>query len=1296
MSMELTKLEFVVDTKQLENAVKELGNLRQAISELNTVQTKKTKGEKEAEAQAKALAKAEKEVAKEVERLAKETEKKAAADAKAAKAAQDATEKVDPLDRLYGKLSNRLTDLVAGFSSSEAAILHQARSYGAAGAELDPFIEKLKETRDFLKNPFDASLGSIQSITAEFQKLEQRAGLAAQGIVLTTKQLNEYSKLSSQVWQETKGLGLDPSKGTGQAVFNKELEKQQAAYLKVAAAVNSATGSEKDLARTKRESENATRAVAREEEKMLSILASVNAEQRQGVNLNEAAAQSIARYEQNLKRSGITGEQAAKKLEIYKNQQSQVLAIEQKRQAQYLSRGLQPQIGDVVVSLAAGQNPLTVMLQQGDQIRGLIAQTGVEGKLLQKTMQDAFSQTITSVKNTAVAMSSVVGGAFVSMGQSAANAFTSTFKYMQESIRLTAQVADGSLSLERKERLLEVSKGRLIQSVLSFSKILAGVGVASLAAFAVAMIQVIDEESKLSQALVLSGASLGLTKDSAYAAAQALSATGISVGKTIEVITEMSSASSLASKDIGMITSTAITLEKVAGVAIKDTVKEFEKLAKEPSKALTEIAVKTGLITPEIVKLVSELENNGRTADAAAVAMKAYADASKTAASTIRSEYGTLELIAKSIKDSFSGMWDSILNIGRMAPTATRLIEEKNKLQGIINKGASWYQTKAAYQEEIAYQQEIVSSLQRTIDEQKTAADLRVSNSKAASLNTEQQKLAEKLYKDEMKLMGDKETRQGAINRAIAEEYRNRKNASDITQEEIAQISRLAGLEWDTKQEKKPKSKEEKDADKAQRELNHAMQIYNDLMNIAPGLSASYNEELAALELALKRGSIGWYEYEQAAYALIQKQPYAIKLAKEQADAEKERAKGLDLINSLLGLEDDLGKTYYKNKETLLKMLEATGDGYSELGVKIQLALHALEATTPAAKKAEASLKSLVELKADLENKGEGINLQRADISSAYSTDFKTEEQKAAIASLSKYEKSIIEADAEYKKNADVAAVKYEGVKLDEALAAYKKYSDDKKALAQDNYNREVYLQSDTYKLYSAGFDALTKLSKDFGAAVGDSFVDMFKTGDFSFVKLRESFKDMVDSMVANLIKLQIQKQISGLLDFAISAGVDYFTGGSAAASPSFNTSALTNPLGQAKGGAWVSGLQAFAKGGSFTNSIVDGPTMFKFAKGTGLMGEAGPEAIMPLRRDSSGSLGVVASGANQGSNVEVVVNNYGSEKATTNETVDSRGNRKIEVTIGDIAAAEIGRSGSSSQRALGSSYGMRPQLIRR
>lgn len=80
-------------------------------------------------------------------------------------------------------------------------------------------------------------------------------------------------------------------------------------------------------------------------------------------------------------------------------------------------------------------------------------------------------------------------------------------------------------------------------------------------------------------------------------------------------------------------------------------------------------------------------------------------------------------------------------------------------------------------------------------------------------------------------------------------------------------------------------------------------------------------------------------------------------------------------------------------------------------------------------------------------------------------------------------------------------------------------------------------------------------------------------------------------------------------------------------------TSGGSTPSGAYTGAA--SGLK-FAKGGvfdspdlsHFSNSIISSPTMFKFAKGDGLMGEAGPEAVMPLTRTPNGTLGVRMVGA--------------------------------------------------------------------
>lgn len=70
--------------------------------------------------------------------------------------------------------------------------------------------------------------------------------------------------------------------------------------------------------------------------------------------------------------------------------------------------------------------------------------------------------------------------------------------------------------------------------------------------------------------------------------------------------------------------------------------------------------------------------------------------------------------------------------------------------------------------------------------------------------------------------------------------------------------------------------------------------------------------------------------------------------------------------------------------------------------------------------------------------------------------------------------------------------------------------------------------------------------------------------------------------------------------------------------------------LGFADGGAFSQGrVMPFARGG-----VVSGPVAFPMRGGTGLMGEAGPEAIMPLARGMDGRLGVRADGGSRGVNV--------------------------------------------------------------
>lgn len=105
-----------------------------------------------------------------------------------------------------------------------------------------------------------------------------------------------------------------------------------------------------------------------------------------------------------------------------------------------------------------------------------------------------------------------------------------------------------------------------------------------------------------------------------------------------------------------------------------------------------------------------------------------------------------------------------------------------------------------------------------------------------------------------------------------------------------------------------------------------------------------------------------------------------------------------------------------------------------------------------------------------------------------------------------------------------------------------------------------------------------------------------------------------------------------------------------------------------------IAGLMPFADGGSFAQGrvmpfanggVVNGPVSFPMRGGMGLMGEAGPEAIMPLTRGADGKLGVRA----QGGGVTTVVMNI--------TTPDVEGFRRS----GSQIAAQMGRALGRGQR---------------
>lgn len=206
--------------------------------------------------------------------------------------------------------------------------------------------------------------------------------------------------------------------------------------------------------------------------------------------------------------------------------------------------------------------------------------------------------------------------------------------------------------------------------------------------------------------------------------------------------------------------------------------------------------------------------------------------------------------------------------------------------------------------------------------------------------------------------------------------------------------------------------------------------------------------------------------------------------------------------------------------------------------------------------------------------------------------------------------------------------------------------------------NGEVY--SRALEDLNAKFDPFTKLV----AGVADTIENELNSAFASVLKGTADLGDALLSFASNVLAKVAQDLFAQQFAGPIAEGI--------------------KGIFSANGNVFdAGGVTAFAKGG-----VVGGPTVFPFANGIGLMGEAGPEAIMPLSRGADGKLGVIASG---GGAPNVTINNYSGQEATA--STDSAGNMVIE--IGRAIAQDI-TSGGPSYRAIRSTFGLSNRLQQR
>jgi lambda family phage tail tape measure protein len=178
-----------------------------------------------------------------------------------------------------------------------------------------------------------------------------------------------------------------------------------------------------------------------------------------------------------------------------------------------------------------------------------------------------------------------------------------------------------------------------------------------------------------------------------------------------------------------------------------------------------------------------------------------------------------------------------------------------------------------------------------------------------------------------------------------------------------------------------------------------------------------------------------------------------------------------------------------------------------------------------------------------------------------------------------------------------------------------------------------VAITADTSQ-FQAALSSLGKQSDSFASAITKAFKQAVVGG--------KDFGSVLSSLALQIAGMALDRALQPLTSL-IGGGI----------------SSLFSAFGLAKGGVVAGGeIRKFATGG-----VVSSPTLFPLAHGIGLMGEAGPEAVMPLTRGSDGKLGVAAGGAS----ATTVVNFHIT-------TQDAASFQKSEAQVTAMLARAVGR----------------------
>lgn len=719
---------------------------------------------------------------------------------------------------------------------------------------------------------------------------------------------------------------------------------------------------------------------------------------------------------------------------------------------------------------------------------------------------------------------------------------------------------------------------------------------AAVGTLAVAYYQGSKEQDTYNKSLILTGNYAGVSAAQLGDMARQVSATVGTTGQAAEALALLAGNGKIAGESFTSITQAAVSMQEATGKAVSETVAEFSKLADDPVKASAALNEQYHYLTASVYSQIAALEEQGDHAGAVKLATEQYADAINERTPKILENLSFWEKGYNAVARAA----DNLKNIGR--PDIDADIEQARRNLASAQAGDI-----GAFQNQKEMVELYSNQLNMLEDQKAAAADI-------AKWEGEQAKAQQSAVVAMSKV--DAITKSSLTNeQKRAEAIKDYKKSLDDIQKVDPNDSRLDPTEV----AKNVANINDKFKDPKVAAGSVDTTGFNNAKNALAETLAYYKNADKELEASQRAGVISQASYTEQRISLLKQQ------ADEVAQGYQAEIDALEAAKAKKGTTGaQIIQLDQKIADARTAMVKAQQDSDSELAVIATNEEGRLRKQTLAVNTYTSALQQQVDtlrqqgLRA-ASSLGQG-DRQRALTDQQNGIDDRFNQQRLELAN-------------QYGDGS-------RGMSLDEynqKLAALKTTQQDLHDTVRANYDDMTAAQGDWSAGASSAWQNYLESARDVAGQTKSMFTNAFSSMEDAIVNFamtgKLSFADFTKSILADMARIATRQASSALLSSLVGAGASYFGGGGAATSAGSTAAGYSGDLSgftpgsvQANGGAWSGGVQMFAKGAAFTNSILNQPTAFGMAGGNiGVAGEAGPEAIMPLTRTAGGQLGVRA-----------------------------------------------------------------------